>query len=107
MQFRAKKCLFLTMLVVAAGRLLALEAFQNRTDAVKSGVVASNSLSHYILGPNDVIMIMAVDWDEVANKPIRIGMGGDIAPTMAGRIHAAGMTVRELEEELVRRMKKF
>jgi len=107
MQFRTKNCLFLAMLLVAAGRLFELKAFQQRTEAVKSGVVAARSLSQYVLGPNDVITIMAADWDEVANKPIRIGTGGDIALTMAGRIHAAGMTVSEFEEELIGRMKKF
>ena len=107
MQIRTRNYLFMTVLVIATSRLFALEAFQQRPEAVKSGVVAGKSPSQYVLGPNDLIMIMAADWEEVANKPIRIGTGGDIAPTMAGRIHAAGMTVSELEEELVRRMKKF
>ena len=107
MPFRTKNCLFLTLLVVAAGRPFALEAFQERPEAIKSGAVTGRPLSQYVLGPHDVIMIMAVDWEEVANKPIPIGTAGDITLTMAGRIHAAGMTVSELEEELTKRMKKF
>src|SRR5687768_15660179 len=107
MPFRTKNCLFLTLLVVAAVRPFALEAFQERPEAIKSGAVAGRPLSQYVLGPNDVIMIMATDWGEVANKPIPIGTGGDISLTLAGKVHAAGMTVSELEAELTRLMKKY
>ena len=97
----------MTLLVVAAGRLLTLEAFQQKTEVVKSGAAAARPLPQYVLGPNDVITIMAADWEDVANKPHRIGTGGDISLTMAGKIHAAGMTVSEFEEELIGRMKKY
>jgi len=53
----------------------------------------SPELGKYLLGPGDEIVILAVDADEIANKPLRIPTGGDINLPMVGRIHAAGLTV--------------
>jgi polysaccharide export outer membrane protein len=50
---------------------------------------------------------MAIDAEEIANKPIRISTGGDINLSMIGRIHAAGMTIQELEGALNERLKVY
>src|SRR5689334_14578992 len=54
-------------------------------------------LPKYVLGPGDEIVILAVDADEIANKPYRIPTEGDINLPMIGRVHAEGMTLEELE----------
>jgi polysaccharide export outer membrane protein len=60
-----------------------------------------------VLGPNDEITILAVDADELANKPIRVSTSGDINLPLVGRVHAAGLTVRQLETELTERLKVY
>jgi polysaccharide export outer membrane protein len=50
---------------------------------------------------------MAVDAEEIANKPIRLSTAGEINLPMVGRVQAAGMTVQQLEIELTERLKVF
>jgi len=64
-------------------------------------------LAKYVLGPGDEIVILAIDADEIANKPIRIATGGDINLPIVGSLHAAGMTVEQLEVELRKRLKRY
>ena len=69
-----------------------------------------NAVEHptkYVLGPNDEIVILALNAEDIANKPIRISAGGDINLPMVGRIHVAGMTVEQLEGEVTERLRKY
>jgi polysaccharide export outer membrane protein len=69
-----------------------------------------NAVEHptkYVLGPNDEIVILALNAEDIANKPIRITAGGDINLPMVGRIHVAGMTVEQLEGEVTERLRKY
>ena len=61
----------------------------------------------YLLGPDDVISIRAVDAEEISDKSIRIGSTGYINLPMVGRVQAAGLTTEELEKELTTRLKPF
>jgi polysaccharide export outer membrane protein len=56
--------------------------------------------STYVLGPDDGISFMGIGADEIANKQFRIDSAGDISLPMVGRLHAAGLTVRQFEESL-------
>src|SRR5689334_19282740 len=62
---------------------------------------------NYILGPNDEIVILALDAEEIANKPTRITTSGDINLPLVGRIHAAGMNLEQLEAEVTQRLSKY
>jgi polysaccharide export outer membrane protein len=64
-------------------------------------------LSHYVLGPGDQITIRALEIDEISDKPVRIETSGLINLPMAGRLKAGGLTVEQLETELVKRLKTF
>jgi polysaccharide biosynthesis/export protein len=55
----------------------------------------------YILGPEDQLLVRVVDIEEVPDKPFRIDLSGNINLPIAGRVHAAGLTVEQLEAELV------
>ena len=68
---------------------------------------SSPRLPYYILGPNDEIVISALDADEVGNKSIRITTSGDINLPLVGRIHGAGMSLEELEAEVTQRLSKY
>jgi len=82
---------------------LALVAFAVEATAQQ----AAPQNSEYVLGPNDEIVIIAVDAEEIANKPVRIGIGGDINLPMVGRIRASGLMVQQLENEIAERLKVY
>jgi len=63
--------------------------------------------STYLLGPDDQITVSVLNAEEISDKPIRIDMSGNIRLHMAGRIHAAGLTIEQLEAGIVSRMKEF
>jgi polysaccharide export outer membrane protein len=63
--------------------------------------------STYVLGPEDQITIRALDAEEISDKPVRIDFSGYIRLPMAGRLRASGLTIEQLEAQLVERLKTF
>ena len=60
----------------------------------------------YRIGPEDVLEISF--WQEPSlNTTVRVGLDGKITLDIIGQLQAAGMTTRELEQEIVRRMSRF
>ena len=64
-------------------------------------------VSDYILGPDDQISIRVVDAMEISDKPVLIGTSGYITLPMVGQFRASGLTVTQLEAELVSRLKPY
>jgi polysaccharide biosynthesis/export protein len=62
---------------------------------------------NYQLGPNDQILIRVPDVEEINERPFRVDSEGQINLPLIGRLRVAGMTVRELEEALVMRLRQF
>jgi polysaccharide export outer membrane protein len=62
---------------------------------------------NYVLGPNDQILIRAPDAEEINQKPFRVDGDGNINLPLVGRIHASGMTLQELEANLVLRLREY
>ncbi len=58
--------------------------------------------SSYLLGTGDQLTVKVADADEVPDKPFRIDENGDFSLPMVGRIHAAGMTVSQLQSALTK-----
>jgi polysaccharide export outer membrane protein len=58
------------------------------------------------IGPNDSITIFALEADEIS-KTWRVNDTGDLDLPLVGRIHAAGLTVGELEEQLAAGLKQY
>src|SRR5262245_25184472 len=71
------------------------------------GPTTGGHLPSYVLGPNDEIVIMSVVAEDIAGKPTRITTSGDLNLPMVGRIHAAGMTLDQLETEVTERLKTY
>ena len=71
---------------------------------VKTGALPA---SGYVLGPDDEILIHALDAPELPDKPILIGTNGNITLALIGRVKAAGLTVEQLETELNMRLKQY
>lgn len=62
---------------------------------------------NYVLGPNDQVLIRAPEAEEIDNRPFRVDSDGNINLPLVGRVHAAGMTLQELEADLVRRLREY
>ncbi len=67
---------------------------------------ADQAPTNYILGPDDQVTLFVADLDEISGKPMRIDRRGDLNIPLAGRIHAAGLTLDQLEAETENRLKK-
>jgi polysaccharide export outer membrane protein len=63
--------------------------------------------SGYVLGPDDEIVIHALDAPEVSEKPILIGTNGNITLPFIGRVKAAGLSVEQLEAELNAQLRQY
>src|SRR5438309_6541575 len=61
----------------------------------------------YVLGPDDQILIRAVDAPEISDKTFLIGTNGNITLPMIGRVKAGGLTVEQLETTLNTQLKEF
>lgn len=61
----------------------------------------------YVLGPEDQIIIRAFQAEELSDKPVPISGQGYINLPMIGQIHAAGLTVAQLEAKIVESLRKF
>ena len=61
--------------------------------AQQPAVTATQTVSGYVLGPDDEIMIRGIEAPEISgkpDKPVLIGTNGNITLPMIGRIKAAG-----------------
>ena len=61
--------------------------------------------STHLLGPEDQIVIHALHAQEISEKPIRVDPVGDIRLPLIGQVHAAGLTLGQLQQELATRLK--
>jgi polysaccharide export outer membrane protein len=63
--------------------------------------------SNYMLGANDQILVRAPQVEEINERPFRIDADGYLNLPLLGRVRAGGMTVQELEADLVRRLREY
>ena len=94
-------------LLASTGAAFALQPGREQVPGSGGSPLGTGQLPHYVLGPNDEIVILALDADEIANKSIRVTTSGDINLPLVGRIHVAGMTLEGLEAEVTERMAKY
>jgi polysaccharide export outer membrane protein len=88
------------MLVALSLAVLYVSAQQPTATRAETG-------SGYVLGPDDQLVVRAVDAPEISDKPVLIGTNGNITLPMIGRVKAGGLTVEQLEAELDKRLKVF
>jgi polysaccharide biosynthesis/export protein len=83
---------------------------ENRTDArpVAGSVSAPGQPDvPYVLGPDDQVLISVLDADEIGKTAYRVDLRGNLNVPLAGRFHAAGLTLEQLEAEISRRLKEY
>lgn len=61
----------------------------------------------YVLGPEDQILIRALDAEEISDKPFTIDNSGFVTLPMLGRVKAAGLTVAQLETAIADKLKQY
>ena len=61
--------------------------------------------SRYSLGPGDLLSINVFGEDDLSLKEIRVGTNGMISFPLLGEVSVRSMTVRELENVLIRQLK--
>jgi polysaccharide export outer membrane protein len=63
--------------------------------------------STYLLGPEDELALSAPELDILPGKTVRVDGEGDLQVPMVGRVHVAGLTVQQSEQELNKRLKTY
>jgi polysaccharide export outer membrane protein len=63
--------------------------------------------SSYILGPEDQITVQIFAASDIPDKPVQIDNDGTVTLPMIGQVHAAGLTVEQLQANLVTAYKKY
>jgi polysaccharide biosynthesis/export protein len=61
----------------------------------------------YALGPDDQIVIRAIDAEEISGTPYRIDAAGNVDLPLVGILHAGGLTVGAFKAALVERLKSW
>jgi polysaccharide export outer membrane protein len=67
-------------------------------------LAAAQAPADYVIGPQDVIAITVWDQEDLAGK-FAVETDGTFTFPLIGRVKAGGLTLRELEAELIRRLK--
>jgi polysaccharide biosynthesis/export protein len=79
-------------------------------DVTAVRVPASRPVSdstNYILGPEDQITVRVFAADDIPDKPAQIANDGTVDLPMVGEVHAAGLTVEQLQAVLVTAYKRY
>ncbi len=67
----------------------------------------SHGVPAYTLGPGDKIVIRALDVEEFPDEPILVDDRGTIDLPYIGRLNVQGLTLGQVEAEVIRRLKKY
>jgi polysaccharide biosynthesis/export protein len=68
---------------------------------------APTNVTSYVLGPEDQITVRVFAANDIPNKPVQIDNDGTVTLPMIGQVHAAGLTVEQLQDNLVAAYKKY
>jgi polysaccharide biosynthesis/export protein len=68
---------------------------------------APANVSSYVLGPEDQIAVRVFAAGDIPDKPVQIDNNGSVTLPMIGQVHAAGLTVKQLQANLVVAYKKY
>jgi polysaccharide export outer membrane protein len=82
-----------------------MSAVDSRAASDAKTPTCSNTVrSTYLLGADDELQITGPEPDEVPPKIVRVDGEGDIQVPLVGRIHVAGLTVQQAEQEVNKKL---
>lgn len=67
----------------------------------------TNSLSNYVLGPNDKLTVTVREVDELKQTEVQADLRGDIRLPLLGAVHVSGLTVDQLSTEIRTKAQRF
>jgi len=73
----------------------------------RPGISHGSGRLMYTLGPDDQIVVRALDVEEFPKDPIRVDEAGNINLPLVGRLHAGGQTIEQLDAEITQKLKKY
>ncbi|HET6218313.1 MAG TPA: polysaccharide biosynthesis/export family protein [Acidobacteriaceae bacterium] len=76
-------------------------------NAAAAPSAAPTHVTSYVLGPEDQITVRVFAANDIPNKPLEIDNDGTVTLPMIGPVHAAGLTVEQLQDKLVTAYKKY
>jgi polysaccharide biosynthesis/export protein len=91
---------------LGVANLYAATAANADVPAAKS-VAPASADGEYLLGPQDSLLIHVEDETEIPTGPYEIDLHGTLVVPQIGKIHAAGMTVGQLTDEITERLKSI
>jgi len=68
---------------------------------------AKPTINSYTLGPEDALNIRVQDMEEIGTAPYAIDLRGDLILPRIGAVHAAGLTIEELEVLVCQRYRDY
>jgi polysaccharide biosynthesis/export protein len=68
---------------------------------------APTNVTSYVLGAEDQITVRVFAADDIPDKPVQIDNDGTVTLPMIGQVHAAGLTVEQLQANLITAYKKY
>jgi polysaccharide export outer membrane protein len=77
------------------------------TGATSPATCGSQVRSTYLLGPDDELAISGPELDVPPNKTIRVDGDGNVQVPLTGRVHVAGLTVLQSEQEINKRLSTY
>jgi polysaccharide export outer membrane protein len=102
MQSSDAKLRRLFLFIAVAG--VSLVGFPSAVKGQASQPAVTVPPSSYILGPGDQLAFSGISAEEFANKPFRVDADGQVNLPMVGYLPAAGLTLRQFEESLNKRL---
>jgi polysaccharide export outer membrane protein len=101
----------LGVLILSAALLTGQTALQpapdNAEKEAQAPKLAQQVRNTYTLGAGDQITITAINAEEIPKEPVRISNEGFLSLPLVGRVKAAGLTLPQLEAEIVSRLKSY
>jgi polysaccharide biosynthesis/export protein len=73
----------------------------------EAAAAAPRIATNYVLGPEDQITVRVFAAADIPDKPVQIDNNGTVTLPMIGQVHAAGLTVEQLQANLVTAYKKY
>jgi polysaccharide export outer membrane protein len=100
-------CFGLSVLLTALQVAAQTAAPGAATAATSQPACSSKARSTYLLGPEDELQISGPELEELNNKTERVDGEGDIQVPLVGRVHVAGLTVQQAEQELNKHLNTY
>jgi polysaccharide export outer membrane protein len=98
------------LLLILTGSLLGVGAAAQPTSqpALEEKVNCENQVrSTYLLGPDDELEVSGPELEVPPNKTVRVDGEGDIDVPLVARVHVAGLTVQQAEQELDKKLSAY